>query len=262
MREGKTILFGGCARLDYIKGPPLYFTLFGSSTLPVHLSSIEGADRLLSEKLGTFLQPPILMTPKELKEEGLQATDFTKKLYKYIPNSEHNPLEGDIEEDYVENRENNFDEENDIPQENFSIDETDGDNYDNNIERGEEFIKDREAIARKRKEKLQKLIDEINSQRPLALPQLKEETIEFEEGGDDYEHAFTDFVFPGIGWISATGKSKGHPLVFRMQSFSTPFVRDSVMPFEATKDNRKKKGYKKHGKLSNYNYSPDEVLNK
>lgn len=79
MREGKSILLGGCARLDYISGPPLYFAVFGSSTLDIHYTSLDGADRMLNTKMGTFLQPPILYTKAELEKEAKIAADYTEK---------------------------------------------------------------------------------------------------------------------------------------------------------------------------------------
>jgi ribosome biogenesis GTPase YqeH len=56
---GTTLLLGGLARLDYLEGPPLaYFTLFASNEIYIHKTSIERADEVYQDHLGTILTPP------------------------------------------------------------------------------------------------------------------------------------------------------------------------------------------------------------
>lgn len=57
--EGKTIFLGGMARVDYVKGPPLYLTVFASRELTLHASSIATADALYLRQKGNLLAPPV-----------------------------------------------------------------------------------------------------------------------------------------------------------------------------------------------------------
>jgi len=57
---GKSIFFGGLGRLDYIDGPgQLYLTLFLSSELKVHPTSVAKAEEMLAKHAGTLLVPPL-----------------------------------------------------------------------------------------------------------------------------------------------------------------------------------------------------------
>lgn len=230
MREGKSIFLGGCARLDYISGPPLYFAIFASSTLEFHCSNPESAEKLFHTKLGDFLTPPILLTPEQLKKENENAEKFTKKLYSYLKTEYPGKINAKEPANEIE-----------PPNENENVDEAEN----NIIENEETQNDDNEFIPNE-------IIKKLNEQRPYPLPErFHEEVFELESGGEDFESAFVDFVFPGIGWISATGKSQDK-LTFVLSSFSKPYIRDPIMPMEANKENRKARKYVKHGKITNY----------
>ena len=229
MREGKSILLGGCARLDYLRGPPMYFAIFGSSLLPHHFTSIEGAERLINGKLGSYLSPPALLESGQLEKELDASSKYTTKLYKYLPTK---PKKSQPKEDEEVEADEGYD--------SGDVVEVDDEHT------VESTLTDRVLL--------------LNQQRPFPLPlNFSEEQFELNYGGEDFDSAFADFVFPGIGWISATGKAEEN-LIFRASSFSKPYIRDPIMPLEANRDKRKARGYKRHGKLANYQYSVEEHL--
>ena len=258
MREGKTILMGGLARLDYVRGPPLYFAVFGSTTVDIHYTSLDGADRMLGTKLGTFLTPPILFSEEELKKEMERADEYTKKLYKFLPKSGQPPQATETESVTKDSE----DDANDVD---VDVDDDDIDDgidaesrYDLELHRDGKINDVVESVQENYPSEYDEgktLIDMLNEQRPVPLPpEYEETTFTFEQGGEDFDCAFTDFVYPGVGWISATGKSQ-EKLVFRASGFSKPFIREPIMPLESDRTHRKTRGYHKHGKLSNYQYS-------
>jgi len=133
--------------------------------------------------------------------------------------------------------------------------EENGNNVEETANTPEEI--DASSLLRNEEEE-ESIIEQLNKRRPIPLPlEFVEKSFEFEEGGEDFDTAFTDFVFPGVGWISATGKSKDK-LLFRASGFSVPHVRDPIMPLEANRTGRKARGYVKHGKLANYSYTKDD----
>jgi ribosome biogenesis GTPase A len=58
LKEGHTIFIGGLGRIDYISGPPIYFTLFVSSLIRIHVTKISKADDLFQKHVGGLLSPP------------------------------------------------------------------------------------------------------------------------------------------------------------------------------------------------------------
>ena len=89
--EGKTLFMGGMARVDYVRGPPLYLSLFMAAGIKLHPTDLSRADDLYQNHLGTLLQPPFATPedPQRLQRfPALQATPFVLKPADiYDPNS-------------------------------------------------------------------------------------------------------------------------------------------------------------------------------
>lgn len=241
MREGKSILLGGCARLDFIRGSPMYFTLFISSTLTPHFTSISRADELFETQLGLYLQPPILQTtdPVELHYSKIEQQRAKEEERKQLMNMKKKKS-NDPKQNKLKNRR--------------ATTETTADALDEDVQEGE-----LQNSTSKRADQ-RPLVERLNEQRPCPLPPFKERTFSFVAAGDDFDEAWVDIVFPGVGTISVTGKnSYDGPVIMKASGFSTPWSRTSIMPFEANADMRKQRGYKKHGKLSNYKYYDENI---
>lgn len=59
MDEGRTLLLGALARLDFVKGRPFQFTVCASERLKIHRTRIEKAARICQEWAGDKLTPPM-----------------------------------------------------------------------------------------------------------------------------------------------------------------------------------------------------------
>jgi len=59
MDEGRTLLLGALARLDFVSGRPYQFTVFASVKLKLHRTRIEKASRICQEWAGDKLTPPM-----------------------------------------------------------------------------------------------------------------------------------------------------------------------------------------------------------
>lgn len=206
---------------------------------------------MLASKLGTHLAPPILLNEEELAKELHASEKYSQKLYKYLPSrfspSNSSPV---VEEQVLplSEEESSLESDHSLPLEEDTDLSQEEDSPSEEVPEG--------ATA----SSMASLIEAMNQHRPYPLPsEFREQRFELDYGGEDFDHAFADIVFPGVGWISATGKAE-EPLIFRAQGFSEPYIREAIMPLEANRDKRKARGYKKHGKLSHYRYSPDESL--
>jgi ribosome biogenesis GTPase A len=59
LAPGKSLLFGGVGRLDFVSGPPTLFSLFTSTMLKVHPTATDRAEEVLERNRGEMLKPPI-----------------------------------------------------------------------------------------------------------------------------------------------------------------------------------------------------------
>ena len=76
LKEGHSILLGGLARVDYVSGPPIYFTLFVSPDIHIHTCKTDKAAELLQKHTGTLFVPPLNVPrpapiPPQTKKEWL-----------------------------------------------------------------------------------------------------------------------------------------------------------------------------------------------
>lgn len=69
LHEGTTIFLGGLARLDYISGPPAYFTVFVAHTLYVHVTKTINADDVYKKHVGGLLHPPLSIAQRRKRGE-------------------------------------------------------------------------------------------------------------------------------------------------------------------------------------------------
>jgi len=60
LQRGKSVFFGGLARIDYTDGEPrnIYVTLFAAADVSVHVTPTVKADALYARHCGTLLRPP------------------------------------------------------------------------------------------------------------------------------------------------------------------------------------------------------------
>lgn len=59
MDEGRSLLLGALARLDFVSGRPYQFTVFVSENVKLHRTRIEKASRICQEWAGDKLKPPV-----------------------------------------------------------------------------------------------------------------------------------------------------------------------------------------------------------
>jgi len=59
MDEGRTLLLGALARIDFLKGRPFQFTVFISERVKLHRTRIEKAARICKQWAGNELTPPV-----------------------------------------------------------------------------------------------------------------------------------------------------------------------------------------------------------
>eukprot|EP01117_Protostelium_nocturnum_P018698 TRINITY_DN7875_c0_g1_i2.p1 TRINITY_DN7875_c0_g1~~TRINITY_DN7875_c0_g1_i2.p1 ORF type:complete len:507 (-),score=101.39 TRINITY_DN7875_c0_g1_i2:70-1488(-) len=78
LNAGNTIYLGGLARIDYIEGPPIYFTLFVSKKLPIHVTRTHNADKIYKKHLGTILFPPLKEEQGKLPGDIQPVTPLVK----------------------------------------------------------------------------------------------------------------------------------------------------------------------------------------
>lgn len=75
------------------------------------------------------------------------------------------------------------------------------------------------------------------SQHVRTIPPLVPVSLSIE--GNSFKNAVADIVFPGLGWISVTGKGRVEVVAWGMKD-NQPFLRDApLMPFETPKPGRK-----------------------
>lgn len=159
--EGKTLFLGGLGRLDVVSGSKMYYTVFVSHRISLHLTNLKKADQIYQKHLGTLLRPPC-------------------------------------------------------------FDEKDADTH--------------AALTTEPRKKIPDLVSQ-----------------EFVITGDNWKNAVVDIVYPGLGWISVTGKGTVKVVGWGIPG-SKPFIRDTpLMPFETPKPGRDKpriiKIHKKKKKL-------------
>ncbi len=87
------------------------------------------------------------------------------------------------------------------------------------------------------------------------------EPVEFVFDGDDAEHswnhAWTDIAFPGVGWVSVTGRAPGGKIklvAHGLKGVMAPVAREPLMPIEAAATELKKqeRPIVKHGSVTRF----------
>lgn len=67
LKEGHTLFVGGIIRLDYVNGQPVYFTLFFSKEIYIHVTKTKNADKFYQKNLTKLLQPPLSLNDRQGK---------------------------------------------------------------------------------------------------------------------------------------------------------------------------------------------------
>uniref|UniRef100_A0A6A7FZK3 Ribosome biogenesis gtpase n=1 Tax=Hirondellea gigas TaxID=1518452 RepID=A0A6A7FZK3_9CRUS len=76
--KGQSMIFGaGLGRVDLTDGRPIYFTVFMSSTISIHITKTERVDEVLKKLTGTLLSPPSTFERHQALGWSFR---FTKKL--------------------------------------------------------------------------------------------------------------------------------------------------------------------------------------
>ena len=92
-------------------------------------------------------------------------------------------------------------------------------------------------------------------------PVARLEPVAFEFDGDDVSHswnsAWTDIVFPGVGWVSVTGRAPGGRIrlvAHALKEVTPPVAREPLMPLEAaaTELKRVERPVVKHGSVTRF----------
>jgi len=240
---GKSLFLGGVGRIDYVEGGGrMYFTVFASNRLPIHPTSTDRADLIYQKHLGTMLVPPIdFEKQEELKRQEQEREKEQQKFYRDHKNRGKSLPKEDEEED---------DEERVAITEDSELSTTGTDTTFTQATKAERSDEEEFKEEAKRKNHLpegQLPLMGIKMRKQGKFPPLVSKEWEF-EGGKDWDRAFVDVVFPGLGWIAIAGPGKCKIRAWSIEGTGLFVREDPLMPFEHPTKERKGKKAIAHGK--------------
>lgn len=240
--QGKSICFGGLARLDYISGPPLILSIFAQPSI-IHPTSIEKAEILFGTVIGTsILSPPLLDSAAAAAAASLTGcVSIVRRLLE--SKSEKKERRGGKTKPWQrkgpkDKAQLQFPEENDGGK--ISAEKTEKEEVE--VEADEDDDDDDNHLFQLQGKEIDhsKLWEKINESRIIPIPKMIKGTIEVPlktiEKLKSREEVFAEIVFPNIGFVGlSTPLGSSVSLLFETLSASgpdsPPFLRSPLLPF-------------------------------